>query len=89
MRTSIRSVSDGATPLMDEVTATVTTTNEQLKKVDGIANNVSDASANISALSSLMAATVGSPLIKVAAFSYGVRSAFSTPKKPATGRRSR
>ena len=86
MRTTIRSISDGATPLMDEVTATVTTTNEQLKKVD---SNVSDASANISALSSLMAATVGSPLIKVAAFSYGVRSAFSTRKKPATGRRSR
>ena len=64
MRTTIRSISDGATPLMDEVTATVSTTNQQLKKVDGISNNVSDASANISALSSLMAATVGSPLIR-------------------------
>jgi hypothetical protein len=57
--------------------------------VDGIASNVSDASANISALSSLVAATVGSPLIKVAAFSYGVRSALSARKNPATGRRSR
>lgn len=89
VRASIRSISDGATPLMDEVTATVSTTNQQLKKVDGIASNVSDASANISALSSLVAATVGSPLIKVAAFSYGVRTAFATRKKPATGRRSR
>jgi outer membrane murein-binding lipoprotein Lpp len=74
---------------MDEVTATVSTTNQQLKKVDGISTNVSDASANISALSSLVAATVGSPLIKVAAFSYGVRSAFATRRKPAAGRRSR
>ncbi len=89
VRATIRSIGDGATPLMDEVTATVSTTNEQLKKVDGIANNVSDASANISALSSLVAATVGSPLIKVAAFSYGVRSAFTARKKPTTGRRSR
>ena len=89
VRTSIRSLSDGATPLMDEVTATVSTTNQQLKKVDGIASNVSDASANLSALSSLMAATLGSPLIKVAAFSYGVRSAFANRKKPAAGRRSR
>ena len=89
VRTSIRSISDGTTPLMDEVTATVTTTNQQLRKVDGIASNVSDASANISALSSLVAATVGSPLIKVAAFSYGVRSAFAARKAPATGRRSR
>lgn len=32
VRTSIRSISDGATPLMDEVTATVSTTNQQLKK---------------------------------------------------------
>jgi methyl-accepting chemotaxis protein len=89
IRTSIRSISDGATPLMDEVTATVTTTNQQLKKVDGIASNVSDASANLSALSSLIAATMGSPLIKVAAFSYGVRTALANRKKPAAGRRSR
>ena len=89
VRTSIRSISDGATPLMDEVTATVSTTNQQLKKVDGIASNVSDASANLSALSSLVAAIVGSPLIKVAAFSYGVRTALANRKKPAAGRRSR
>ncbi|GAB3273071.1 DUF948 domain-containing protein [Arthrobacter pigmenti] len=77
LRTTIRSLSDETTPLLDEVTTTVSTTNSQLRKVDGITNNVSDASANISALSSLMAATLGAPLIKVAAFSYGVRSAFS------------
>ncbi|MFJ6026853.1 DUF948 domain-containing protein [Pseudarthrobacter sp. NPDC092424] len=89
VRTAIRSLSDGATPLMDEVTATVSTTNQQLKKVDGISSNVSDASANLSALSSLVAATMGSPLIKVAAFSYGVRTALANRKKHATGRRSR
>ena len=89
IRTSIRSLSDGATPLLDEVTATVSTTNQQLKKVDGISSNVSDASANLSALSSLIAATVGTPLIKVAAFSYGVRSALASHKKPVPGRRSR
>src|SRR5688500_9225936 len=88
VRTSIRSLSDGATPLMDEVTATVSTTNQQLKKVDGISSNVSDASANLSALSSLVAATVGSPLIKVAAFSYGVRTALANRKKSAASRRS-
>ena len=30
---------------------------------------------NASALTSLIAATIGTPLIKVAAFSYGVRTA--------------
>ncbi|MEZ2371508.1 DUF948 domain-containing protein [Arthrobacter sp. RCC_34] len=92
IRDSIKELSDGAQPLMTEVTATVTTTNEQLKKVDGISNNVADASANLSALSSLISATVGGPLIKVAAFSHGVRSALSARKQGAqrpAGRRSR
>ncbi|MFD1212437.1 DUF948 domain-containing protein [Arthrobacter sp. GCM10027362] len=81
LRGAIRAISDGTTPLIDEVTTTVTTTNEQLRKVDGIAANVSDATANVSALSSLVAATVGSPLIKIAAFSYGVRSALTSGAK--------
>lgn len=91
LRGSIRTLADGATPLMDEVTMTVSTTHEQLKKVDGIASNVSDTTANVSALSSLIAATVGSPLVKVAAFSYGVRSAFTQGSKAPrrSGRRSR
>ena len=50
-------------------------TNSQLEKVDGITSNVSDASANVSALSSLVASTVGQPLIKVASFSYGLKKA--------------
>ncbi len=89
LRLAIRSVSEETTPLIEEVTSTVSTTHQQLKTVDGITSHVSDASANISALSSLMAATVGSPLIKVAAFSYGVRAALASRRKPAPRRRSR
>ena len=89
IRTTIKQIGDGTTPLIDEVTATVATTNTQLGKVDGISNNVSDATANISALSALVAATIGSPLIKVAAFSYGVRQAFAGRGKPVRARRSR
>ncbi|MDO5752630.1 MULTISPECIES: DUF948 domain-containing protein [unclassified Arthrobacter] len=89
IRVTIKQIGDGTTPLIDEVTATVATTNTQLGKVDGISNNVSDATANISALSALVAATIGSPLIKVAAFSYGVRQAVASRSKPARGRRSR
>ncbi|WAP53092.1 DUF948 domain-containing protein [Arthrobacter sp. ATA002] len=88
LRGAIRNISDETTPLIEEVTTTVSTTNLQLQKVDGISSNVSDASANISALSSLVAATVGSPLIKVSAFSYGVREALSSRGK-SRGRRSR
>lgn len=89
IRVTIKQIGDGTTPLIDEVTTTVATTNTQLGKVDGISTNLSDATANISALSSLFAATLGQPLIKVAAFSYGVRQAFSGSSKPKRARRSR
>ena len=88
LRGSIRDLSDGTTPLIGEVTNTVATTNDQLKKVDAITSNVSDATANASALSSLAAATLGKPLIKVAAFTSGVKAAMNT-KPRGTGRRSR
>ncbi|TYC99423.1 DUF948 domain-containing protein [Arthrobacter echini] len=89
LRKAIRTVTEETTPLIEEVTSTVSTTHQQLKTVDGITSNVSDASANISALSSLVAATIGAPLIKVSAFSYGVRSAFAGRTSPARRRRSR
>ncbi|MCP3426568.1 DUF948 domain-containing protein [Rothia sp. AR01] len=75
-REMVRQLNEGTGPLIEEFTRTVATTNSQLEKVDGITDNVSDASANVSALSSLVASTVGQPLIKMAAFSYGVRKAF-------------
>lgn len=89
IRVTIKQIGDGTVPLIDEVTTTVATTNTQLTKVDDISSNISDATANISALSSLFAATLGSPLIKVAAFSYGVRQAFTSSRKPKRARRSR
>ena len=66
---TIRSLNQSTGPLIEEVTRTVVTTNEQLEKVDDITSNVSDASANVSALSSLVTSTVAS-------VSYGVRQAF-------------
>ncbi|UYQ79106.1 DUF948 domain-containing protein [Glutamicibacter sp. JL.03c] len=88
LRTTIKDVSDGTTPLLGEVANTVATTNDQLKKVDTITTNVSDTTANVSALSSLVAATVGKPLIKVAAFTEGVKAAMNT-KPSGKARRSR
>ena len=87
LRLTIRSLNNETVPLIDEVTRTVSTTNSQLEKVDGITTNVSDASANVSALSSLVASTVGQPLIKVAAFSHGVRRAFTGDDSSAGARR--
>ncbi|MDQ1288476.1 MAG: hypothetical protein QG622_2041 [Actinomycetota bacterium] len=74
-RLTVRGISEGTLPLLTEVTSTVSTTNAQLVKVDAITSNVAQVSTNVSALTSLFAATLGSPIIKVAAFSYGVRQA--------------
>jgi len=76
-RVTVRGLSDGTLPLLSEVTTTVATTNEQLVKVDSITSNVAQVSTNVSALTSLFAATLGSPVVKVAAFSYGVRRAMA------------
>jgi len=82
----IKGVSDGTLPLLTEVTTTVSTTNAQLVKVDAITSNVAHVSTNVSALTSLFAATLGSPVVKVAAFSYGVRQAVGGRKPGATRR---
>jgi uncharacterized protein YoxC len=76
-RGMIKGVSDETVPLLNEVTTTVSTTNAQLVKVDTITSNVVKVSTNVSALTALFAATLGSPVIKVAAFTYGVRSALA------------
>jgi uncharacterized protein YoxC len=79
-RLTVRGISEGTLPLLTEVTTTVATTNEQLVKVDTITTNVAQMSTNVSALTSLFAATLGSPVVKVAAFSYGVRQAMNGRK---------
>jgi uncharacterized protein YoxC len=77
LRHTVQGVSEQTIPLLTEVTTTVSTTNAQLVRVDAITSNVQQVSTNVSALTSLFAATLGSPLVKVAAFSYGVRQAMS------------
>jgi len=74
-RIGVKGVSDGTVPLLGEVTSTVAATREQLVRVDTITTNVANMATNVNALTSLFAATVGAPLVKVAAVSYGVRSA--------------
>jgi uncharacterized protein YoxC len=76
-RTTIRGLSDESVPLLQEVTTTVTHTNDQLVKVDTITTNAAQVATNVSALTALFAATLGSPVVKVAAFTYGVRQAMS------------
>jgi uncharacterized protein YoxC len=71
---AIRKTHEGAVPLLSEAQTTVANVNSQLDTVEGITKGVSSITTNAAALTSIVSATVGSPLIKVAAFSYGVRS---------------
>jgi uncharacterized protein YoxC len=88
-RSMIKGVSDETVPLLSEVTTTVATTNAQLVRVDAITSNVQAATGNVSALTALLAATLGNPVVKVAAFSYGVRSALSGSSGKRTARKVR
>ncbi|HEX3707955.1 MAG TPA: DUF948 domain-containing protein [Mycobacteriales bacterium] len=71
----VAGVADQTVPLLGEVTTSVVQVNAELTRVDAIASNVEEISTNARAMSSLFSATLGSPMIKVAAFSYGVRKA--------------
>jgi uncharacterized protein YoxC len=73
----VSGVTDQTVPLLGEVTNSVVHVNVELDRVDAITANVQTISSNVSALSSVFAATLGSPVIKVAAFSYGVRRAIN------------
>jgi len=87
----VHGLSAQTVPLLSQVTDTVASTNEQIVRLDTISANISSMSTNLNALTSLFAATVGSPVVKVAAFTYGVRSAMkdSGARKGASSRRRR
>ena len=89
-RIGVRGISEQTVPLLSQVTDTVASTNEQIERLDTITANVSSMSTNVNALTSLFAATLGSPVVKVAAFTYGVRSAMSgSGRRGSRGRRRR
>ncbi|MCZ7413294.1 MULTISPECIES: DUF948 domain-containing protein [unclassified Streptomyces] len=91
----VAGVTEQAVPLLGEASATVRSAQTQLDRVDAIAADVQEVTANASALSSTVSTTFGGPLVKVAAFGYGVRRALGRtggaatepPKTMVVGRR--
>lgn len=71
----LNGVTEKTVPLLGEVTTTVVHVNMELERVDAITENVQTMTNNVAGLTTLFAATLGSPIVKVAAFSYGVRRA--------------
>ena len=74
-------VTEKTVPLLGEVTTSVVHVNDQLERVDAITGNVQTITTNAAALSTLFGATLGGPLVKVAAFTYGVRRAAGRREK--------
>src|SRR5690606_13164772 len=62
---------------------TITHVNTQLERVDGITANAQAVSGNVSALSSVFTATLGGPLVKLAALSYGISKALRARRRKA------
>ena len=74
-RTAIKEVSAGVIPVLEETTETISEANRQLQRIDVITGDVAEVTGNVSSLVSLVAASVGGPLIRIAGFTAAVRAA--------------
>lgn len=74
----VREIGDQAAPLLDDMSRTVQRANEQLGRTDVITKQVAGVTQNVSAVTTVMTSVVGGPLVKAAAFSYGVRKALKS-----------
>lgn len=88
LRLVVRDVGHSSVPILHELKGTVTATNQELDKlslvtedVSRVAGHATVVSENAAQLSQLFSATLGGPLVKTAAFSYGLRTAFKGRKK--------
>jgi uncharacterized protein YoxC len=70
---AIRKTHEGAAPLLADAQGTLALVNSQLDQVEDITKNVNSMTTNVAAMTSIVSSTLGSPLIKAAAFTYGVR----------------
>ncbi|TNU75873.1 DUF948 domain-containing protein [Miniimonas arenae] len=73
-RTSVTRFTEHTLPVIDEAAETVRGANAQLGKVDTVTTSAAEIGTNVSALTTLVSATLARPMIRVAAFSFAVRS---------------
>lgn len=78
---AIRKAHENTDPLLIGANETITHVNTQLERVDGITANAQAVTGNVSALSSVFTATLGGPLVKTAALSYGISKAIKARRK--------
>jgi uncharacterized protein YoxC len=97
VRLAVRDIGHESVPILTELRGTVSATNSELEKLGVVTEDVAKVSANATVvtenaaqLTTLFSATLGGPLIKTAALTYGVRKALRGEKATSkTGRRSK
>ena len=81
VRLAVRDIGHESVPILTELRGTVRATNDELVKLSvvtedaKVSRNATVVSENAAQMTSLFSATLGGPLVKTAAFSYGVRKA--------------
>jgi uncharacterized protein YoxC len=73
--TSVNTTIDNVNTALTQVHTTLDGVNLQLARVDTITENAAHVSANVANLSTVVSAAAANPLVKVAAFGYGLRNA--------------
>lgn len=88
LRLVVRDVGHSSVPILHELKGTVEATNDEIAKLSLVTEDVAKVSGhatvvseNAAQMSQLFAATLGGPMVKTAAFTYGVRSALKGRKK--------
>jgi uncharacterized protein YoxC len=94
VRLAVRDIGHESVPILTELRGTVRATNDELEKLGVVTEDVARVSSNATVVSenaaqmtTLFRATLGGPLIKTAAFTYGVRKAIAGDRSPAKLRR--
>lgn len=82
VRLAVRDIGHESVPILTELQGTVRATNTELDKLSLVTDDVAKVSShatvvseNAAQMTSLFSATLGGPLVKTAAFTYGVRKA--------------
>lgn len=70
---AVRKSHEGIGPLLAQAQQTLDSVNKELVQVEEIGSNVNSMTTNVAAMTSVVSSTLGSPMIKAAAFTYGVR----------------
>lgn len=87
-RLAVRDLGHNAVPILVELKGTVAATNDELGKLSVVTEDVAKVTANATVvtenaaqLSTIFSSTLGGPLIKTAAFTYGLRQAVGGKRK--------